>query len=173
MPISYRQQLNPPAPMATPNVPTVLQNQLGSGIKLPPQIVNNVTQISSGTDKVKQDMLSCLAVPVNRRMGQCDYGSELPYMIFAQITQEFVIEIQRAVQESLTQWVPQINVVSVAVADYTDPITNQDQVLVIVQYTIKGTNSLDFIGVVSGNDGVVFAPEGFTVNGVPFITRFN
>ena len=177
MPVNYRQAVNPPPALPSPVVPAALAAQLGSGLALPPVITNNVFQLATGVQKVNQDILCCLATAVNRRMGQCDYGSELPYMTFGLLTQELAIEMQRTVNESLAQWVPQINLVNVSVSTYGTAagavLNDNNQALIIVQYYIKGTSALNTVKIVSGNDGVVFDPASFTVNGVPIVTRYN
>lgn len=170
MPFDYRPILTPPQPNPASYIPEDVEAKLGSGVALPRVMTSKSTvRIAKGKEKVEQDILCCLACPVNRRLGQADYGSILPYQLFSRITREDLTEIRSKTRDSITDCVPQITVQQVFASSIKDPETTNNSVLLIVLYTIKGTAALGKIGIISGPDGVKRAPEHFTVEGVPLI----
>ena len=170
MPFDYSPILTPPQVNPANFLPDAIARQYGVGLALPPTQVNSGQWLTNtGKARIEQDMLVCLATPVNRRLGQADYGSELPYEVFSEMTQVGQMELQSKTRDALEKWVPQVAVVKVTCSSVLDPLTNSNAALIIVQYNIKGTGIVNNLALIGGNDGVQFAPEYFTVNGLPII----
>ena len=168
--IDYISSLTPPPANPAQFIPPQMASQLGRGLKVPTSMLDDETWATcEGKEKVEQDMLICLATPVNRRLGQSDYGSILPHMVFGELTDDLLIEMQTRTREALKAWVPQITVNVVKAFSLADPTNSDNAAVVMVGYTIKATAFQGQLAVTVGNDGVKFSPNVFTVNGQQII----
>lgn len=164
MPISYRNNQKP-IPLPSPFIPEELSRRLGSGIAVPLSFnpISKQWDTVSGADKVKQNILVCLRTPINRRLGQADYGSELPLMIFEEVTQKLrQQEMIRATRKALEQWVPNIIIENVLVD--VDSLNN-NIVVILIEYMIAGSTVLQSLKVAIADDSVQLPPNTFKING--------
>lgn len=169
MSFNYFQRKDPLTPESNPDVPKQLEQQLGSGLAVPLQRINNKWIVRSGSAKVAQDIFVCLSTPVGRRLLQPDYGSTLPYLIFQPYLPILRTELIMATQGALTAWVPQINVLNVRIDD--SEIRNS-YLMLIVRYEIKGTGSPQEIKIaLATNDQTKIPPGALTIGGQSVFPR--
>ena len=155
----------PPRPTPSPYVPKILAGKLGSGMAIPMSIFQNQWQIINGEAKVQQDMVAVIITPVDRRLGQPDFGSMIPYMIHEQYTRTLQREMINKTKEALLRWVPQILVETVTV-DLIPP----SNVIIAVTYLVKGTSAFNILKLSLSQDGTAeIDPTTFTINGQQII----
>jgi phage baseplate assembly protein W len=169
MSFQYFQRQTPLTPRATTGVPNQLAAQLGSGLAIPLQIISNTWVLRSGPAKVAQDIYICLSTPVGRRLWQPDYGSTLPYLIFQPYRDILNTELIVATKTALTAWVPQITVSQVNI-DATN--INNNYLMLVIQYTINGTNAPQQIKIaLAMNDQIKVPPGTLTIGGQPLFPQ--
>lgn len=122
--------------------------------------------VVAGEAKVKQNIYTCLRTPIDRRLGQADYGSELPYMIFEEFTQVLRHEMIRATKGALSLWVPQIMINNVIV---DTNLLQEHVVIILIEYVIRGTSATQTIKIAIGGDDVQLPPDIFHINNRPLI----
>lgn len=155
-----------PETISARSVPEQLARKLGSGIRLPVNIVNNKWDVIDGTQKVKQDIYVALATPVKTRLGQADFGSMIPFYCFEPFTALIASQIENAAWDALTIWVPQITVKDIFV---DDSAANDHVANLIIKYVIKGTSALDDVSIVLASPDTVQLPPGrFVIGGRQF-----
>mgnify|MGYP001294747337 CR=1 FL=1 len=167
VPYSYNRRPNPLRPVPTENIPKQLAEKLGSGLGTPLELVDPITwRTKSGVDKVKQDIYVCLSTPIGRHLLQPDYGSLLPYMVFEHYTSLLQSEMIVATKDAIARWVPQVIVNHVTI-DLSDLV--QNAVLILIEFSIKGSGAQDSIEIaLSQDDTTVLPPATYTINGALF-----
>ena len=91
----------------------------------------------SGTHNVEQAMLLVLGTAKGERRMRPDFGCGIHELVFDTVDLGLVGRVAREVEESLTRWVPRIEVEEVTAApDPASPST----LLVDVAYVVKATN---------------------------------
>lgn len=149
MPIKYTLNTkNPNVPTLTDTIPVLLNKQLGSGLKVPLNIINNVWDVASGADKVRQDVVIAVLTPVGRRFIFPSYGTTVPFLMFEEWTGLLDSQIVDIVTTALNTWMPTISNVQVAV-DLTNIANNTMGIAIF--YTIKGTAASDSLEIVLYN----------------------
>ncbi|MEM1344863.1 MAG: GPW/gp25 family protein [Pseudomonadota bacterium] len=74
----------------------------------------------SGESHLAQSIVDILGTPIGTRVMRRDYGSEVPALIDAPISEQTLLEFYRAVAEALTRWEPRVVLEQVRVVDVTD-----------------------------------------------------
>ena len=164
MPFDYKKRVSPQQPVPAVNVPRILAEKLGAGLKAPFEMYSDSRwEDTSGIDKVKQSMYLILLTPIGRRWLQPDFGSMLPYLIFEHYTTQLQREMIQATKTALNQWLPTITVEQCRVS--RDPNGN-NIVYIELEYIIKGTMARDSVTIpLSQSDKTVYGPRVFTING--------
>lgn len=168
MPVDYSKVLSR-RPTLAQNLSPDMKAKIGGGLRLPLLMENSgMWWTRSGQGKVKQSIYTILTTPVGRRLGQPDFGSELPYLIFQGINAALLnSDLVQATQNALKAWEPRILVNQVICTQ--DP-TGLNQVRIAINYTYKGTQAQDnFTLVVSQSDELQFTSADFQINGSSFL----
>ena len=165
MGLNYFQRDNVLTQQLTPDVPELLEDQLGVGLAIPFQFISNQWVSRGGASKVAQDIFVTLCTPVGRRLWQPDFGSELPYLIFQPYQPTLLQELYQATLVSLNTWVPAITVQNVII----DPSNIQNGALtLIVQYLLNGTSASQSVSIIlQMNDQIQIPANALTIGGVP------
>ena len=95
------------------------------------------TAMVGGTHNIEQAMLLVLGTAKGERAMRPEFGCGIHELVFDTVDPSLVGRVSREVSESLTRWVPRIEVKAVtASADPASPST----LLVDVAYLVKATN---------------------------------
>ena len=162
--VDYSQRLNPIKPIPAINVPKELNARLGSGLKLPLSIINNRWELLSGVDKVSQDIFVTLMTPIGRHMYQPDFGSELPFLLMEPYNQRVQAELIHATKRAMDIWIPTAKVLRCTVDLWPDNV-----VMILIEYVIKGTVSIQSVKIaITNSDDVQSPASDYTINGSRF-----
>lgn len=170
MPVPYtivNNRSNPLIAVPSAKNPSQLINQLGSGIAVPLQVIDDQWVVSQGIYNLAQSIYITLSTPVGRHFYQCDFGSLLYRLIFENWNSLLEQEVITAVQTSLNTWLPYINVTNVNV-DASSVNINNNLVVVSVSFILAGTTSLNTVTIpLSTDDTTQLSSSLYTINGQP------
>ena len=85
-----------------------------------------------------QSLQILLLTQLGERVMRSDFGTELPRLVFAPGSTQYLRLLETAVQDAVTNWEPRVDVNQVvAEADTADPF----KVVVSISYTVRQTNT--------------------------------
>ena len=85
-----------------------------------------------------QSLQILLLTQLGERVMRSDFGTELPRLVFAPGSTQYLRLLEIAVQDAVTNWEPRVDVNQVVVeADSVDPF----KVVVSISYTVRQTNT--------------------------------
>jgi phage baseplate assembly protein W len=92
----------------------------------------------SGDANVAQSLQILLLTQLGERVMRSDFGTQLPRLVFAPGSTQYLRLLESAVQDAVTNWEPRVDVNQVvAEADSADPF----KVVVSISYTVRQTNT--------------------------------
>ena len=112
---------------------------LGTGWQFPilPDARGGLAYVSGDTN-VTQSLQILLLTQLGERVMRSDFGTELPRLVFAPGSTQYLRLLETAVQDAVTNWEPRVDVNQVvAEADSADPF----KVVVSISYTVRQTNT--------------------------------
>ena len=84
--ITYGTTINPRATKPVSFIPDAVQATLGQGLAEPLTLVNNKWAVLNGVSKVQQNIYWAIMTPVGVSLGQPDFGSLFPRLLFESMT---------------------------------------------------------------------------------------
>src|SRR5215469_3050148 len=92
----------------------------------------------SGDANVEQSLQILLLTELGERVMRADFGTQLPRLVFAPGSSQYLRLLETAVEDAVTNWEPRVDVDQVvAEADPVDPY----KVVVSLSYTVRQTNT--------------------------------
>ena len=83
--------------------------------------INSVTgKHLSGTDHLRQSITDILRTPIGTRVMRRDYGSKVPDLIDAPMTEQNIIEIYAEIGKALARWEPRFRLTNVRIISIND-----------------------------------------------------
>ena len=83
--------------------------------------VNQITgKHLDGMEHLRQSITDILRTPIGTRVMRRDYGSKIPDLIDAPMTQENVIEIYAEIGKALARWEPRVRLTNVRIVNNDD-----------------------------------------------------
>jgi phage baseplate assembly protein W len=99
---------------------------------------NGQIQLASYEDAVRQSIRMILSTAKGERLMRPDFGCNLYDLVFSTNSAAAIGQVISAVQESLIQWEPRIDVLDVtAIPDATEP----NRLLIDIRYQVRTTNN--------------------------------
>ncbi|RPJ62330.1 MAG: baseplate protein [Acidobacteria bacterium] len=112
---------------------------LGKGLKFPVQVdASGALDVSEKEGKIRESVFLILSTALGERQMRFEFGSPVQDQVFAPIRSATLSALAFRVQESLIQWEPRIEVLSVQVADHK---AGEGVLLISVDYRIRATNT--------------------------------
>tara|TARA_E500000331_G_C17019817_1_gene610233 strand:- start:262 stop:687 length:426 start_codon:yes stop_codon:yes gene_type:complete len=84
-------------------------------------------------EQASSNLKNLLLTNKGERVGQPDFGSEIPNILFEPITDDIGNSIETAINEAVTQWLPYISIQNVFV---NLPEDNPNSIVVQVEFTV-------------------------------------
>lgn len=165
MGINYtKNDIEPRGHRPSVQIPQGLEDLLGRGLAAPVLIFNNSWGTVKGLDKVKQNMYVTIATPVGRHFRNPDFGSLIPYMVFAQLTTKLADEIRVQVKKAIEVWLPYVLLSTVEVTSTEDNLVN-----IGIRFRVKGSSELESVVIYLANpDTTQIDPNVFSINSRSF-----
>jgi phage baseplate assembly protein W len=92
----------------------------------------------AGDANVEQSLQILLLTELGERVMRADFGTQLPRLVFAPGSSQYLRLLETAVEDAVTNWEPRVDVDQVvAEADPVDPY----KVVVSLSYTVRQTNT--------------------------------
>ena len=84
-------------------------------------------------EQASSNLKNLLLTNKGERVGQPDFGSEIPNILFEPITDDIGNSIETAVNEAVTQWLPYISIQNIFV---NLPESNPNSIIVQIEFTV-------------------------------------
>lgn len=113
---------------------------LGTGWSFPPTFDNSLDAVVMTGDEldIQNSLNILLSTTKGERVMEPDYGCNLNKMLFEPITTTFKNYISEMIKHAILLYEARIDVKSITV---DDSMQNSGQVLIILNYTVRSTNS--------------------------------
>lgn len=113
---------------------------LGTGWSFPPAFSQNGAEVQMVSDEedIRQSLQLILRTGLNERILQEDFGADLGSLLFEEVNEDLLGQVQRIVATALLRHEPRIDVEEVN-ARANDAV--QGELLLSISYSIRGTNS--------------------------------
>jgi uncharacterized protein len=112
---------------------------LGVGWSFPVAETAGQTDMAQYEEDVREAVLIVLLTNPGERIMRPTFGAGLNDFLFEPINSTTMATIQQRVEDSLIDWEPRIDVVSVSVAPDT---TNNATLLIDIEYRVRATNNV-------------------------------
>lgn len=112
---------------------------LGIGWNFPVAQAAGQTEMAQFDDDVRQAVLIILLTNPGERMMRPTFGAGLNDFLFEQINPTTMATIEQRVEDSLIDWEPRVDVISVSV---TPDDKNNATLLIDITYRVRTTNSV-------------------------------
>ncbi len=111
---------------------------LGSGWKYPLKVHSSVLQLSHGEDSIRESIMIILQTARGERVMRPTFGCSIHNYVFAPNNSTTARSLQRAVEESLLEFEPRVEVDQVRV--YSDT-GEENRLNIEIDYTVKSSNA--------------------------------
>lgn len=98
-------------------LPAAVQQQYGTGLSYPLELINNSWATASGEVKIEQSLYVILSTPIGARFMQPDFGSMLPLLVFARYDDATRADLKRYTYEAIQRWEPRIRLLRVVILE--------------------------------------------------------
>lgn len=156
---------NPLKGQPVKDVPPELISRLPRGLALPPTIISNRWQTLSGLSKVEQDMFVTLQTPPGSHLGQPDFGSMVPYMLFEggdDVDRPF---LRSTIKLALATWMG--GVITVNEVLLSEQNLDAGYIDCAISYSVPGSDSrLIFNVPLATSDTTQLPPGSYFISGI-------
>jgi len=121
--------------------PLTFKPSVALGISIPFNGPGIFSSTYTTKDQVRNNLLNYFLTNKNERVFNVNFGSNLRQQIFEQITNGEINDLQDSIKYSLTNYFPQINIVSLEII----PISNAIEIT--LKYSINNTGITDEINI--------------------------
>jgi phage baseplate assembly protein W len=113
---------------------------LGSGWSFPPSFSDGGAEVEmvSGAEDIHQSLQILLSTQLGERVMHEDYGCDLNHVLFEEIDQGLLNDINRIVSDAILYHEPRISLDKLDVSENAD---HPGLLLISIEYTIRSTNS--------------------------------
>ena len=105
-------------------------------------------KVANDTDAIKASVIQIVTTMRGERVMRPDFGCNAFSYVFENNSEDFRVNVEREIRQSLSKWEPRIRVDAVEVT--SDDVTEPGQILIDITYTILSTGEMQTTTVAGG-----------------------